>query len=100
MRVGDPPFDGDFEAVAASPTNVSVAAASGGTVISASFDDGQTWAGTLTFGDGGVGLSDLGFTTATQGVVIYGEITYPKGLQLLMTRDGGHNWVPVNVTPN
>jgi photosystem II stability/assembly factor-like uncharacterized protein len=99
VRVGDPPFVGDFEAVAASPTSVSVAAASGGTVISASFDDGHTWAGTLTFGDGGVGLSDLGFTTATQGIVIYGQISYPQGLQLLMTRDGGHRWIPVDVTP-
>ncbi len=98
-RVGDAPFAGDFEAVAASPATVAVAAASGGTFISASFDDGHTWVGTLAFGDGGVGLSDLGFTTATQGVVIYGQSNYPRGLQLLMTRNGGHSWTPVNVTP-
>jgi hypothetical protein len=99
VRVGNAPFAGDFEAVAASPATVAVTAASGGTFISASFDNGHTWVGTLAFGDGGVGLSDLGFTTATQGVVIYGQINYPPGLQLLMTHDGGHSWIPVNVTP-
>jgi photosystem II stability/assembly factor-like uncharacterized protein len=98
-RVADPPFSGDFEAVAASPASVSVAAASGGTEIYASFNDGLTWTTTLGFGDGGLGLSDLGFTTATQGVVIHGQPAYPGSLQLLMTRDGGREWVPVDVNP-
>lgn len=99
VRVSDPPISGDFESVAASPTNISVAAASGATLISSSFDDGRTWTGTLGIGDGGLGLSDLGFTTATQGVVIHGQITYPQTLQLLMTRDGGHHWATVAVNP-
>jgi hypothetical protein len=99
QRVADPPFGGDFEAVAASPTDISVAASSGATGIDASFDGGRTWTGTLSIGDGGLGLSDLGFTTATQGVVIHGQTTYPQSLQLLMTRDGGHEWDPVAVTP-
>jgi hypothetical protein len=76
-----------------------VAASSGATGIDASFDGGRTWTGTLSIGDGGLGLSDLGFTTATQGVVIHGQTTYPQSLQLLMTRDGGHEWDPVAVTP-
>jgi hypothetical protein len=99
VRLADPPFAGDFEGVAASPTSVSVAAASGATFISASFDGGRTWTGTLGFGDGGLGLSDLGFTTATQGVVIHGSIADPQSLQLLMTRDGGHVWVGVDIQP-
>jgi hypothetical protein len=97
--VSDPPLGGDFEAVAASPTGVSVAAASGATYIYASFDGGATWATALGIGDGGLGLSDLGFTTATQGVVIHGQTNYPQSLQLLMTRDGGHQWEPVPVSP-
>jgi photosystem II stability/assembly factor-like uncharacterized protein len=100
VRVADPPFEGDFEDVAASPTSVSVAAASGGTLISASFDAGRTWTGTFNIGDGGLGLSDLGFTTALQGVVIHGMITYPQSLQLLMTRDGGHTWATIAVSPS
>lgn len=99
QRTADPPFSGDFEAVAASPTSISVAAASGATLVYSSFDNGRTWTTTLEFGDGGLGLSDLGFTTATQGVVIHGQIAYPQSLQLLMTRDGGHTWNPVAVVP-
>jgi photosystem II stability/assembly factor-like uncharacterized protein len=99
QRVADPPFGGDFDAVAASPTDISVAASSGATGIDASFDGGHTWMTTLLIGDGGLGLSDLGFTTATQGVVIHGQTTYPQSLQLLMTRDGGHEWEAVAVTP-
>jgi hypothetical protein len=98
-QVTDPPFGGDFESVAASPTNVSVASASGATEIDSSFNGGVSWAGTYLSGDGGLGLSDLGFTTATQGVVIHGQVLYPQSLQLLMTRDGGHMWAPVTVIP-
>jgi len=99
LRVADPPFGGDFEAVAASPTDISVAASSGATEIYATFDNGRAWTTTFSIGDGGLGLSDLGFTTATQGVVIHGQTTYPQSLQLLMTRNGGHEWEPVAVTP-
>jgi photosystem II stability/assembly factor-like uncharacterized protein len=99
VRVADPPLSGDLEAVAASPTSVSMAVASGGTSLYASFDGGRTWTTTLGFGDGGLGLSGLGFTTATQGVVIHGQIAYPQSLELLMTRDGGHAWNPVAVSP-
>jgi photosystem II stability/assembly factor-like uncharacterized protein len=98
-RVADPPFSGDLEAVAASRTSVSVAVASGGTSLYASFDDGRTWTTTLGFGDGGLGLSELGFTTAMLGVVIHGQIASPESLQLLMTSDGGHEWNPVAVVP-
>jgi photosystem II stability/assembly factor-like uncharacterized protein len=98
-RVADPPFSGDFEAAAASPAGIALAAASGGTEIYASFTGGLTWTTTLGFGDGGLGLSDLGFTTATRGVVIHGQPAYPESLQLLMTRDGGRQWVPVDVNP-
>ena len=99
QEVADPPLGGDFEAVAASPTGVSVAAASGATYIYASFNSGAAWTTAYGMGDGGLGLSDLGFTTATQGVVIHGQTNYPQSLQLLMTRDGGHQWETVAVNP-
>jgi len=97
--VADPPLGGDFEAVAASPTGISVAAASGATYIYASFDGGAAWTTAYGIGDGGLGLSDLDFTTATQGVVIHGQTNDPQSLQLLMTRDGGHQWETVAVNP-
>jgi hypothetical protein len=98
-RVSDPPAGGDFESVAASPTNVSVASASGATAINSSFNNGLTWTTTFLAGDGGLGLSDLGFTTSTQGVVIHGQIQYSNEMQLLMTRDGGRVWAPVAIMP-
>ena len=57
-------------------------------VIVATFDAGRTW--TVVAWLGAVTLADLGFTTATQGVVITG----PAGgsSSLLMTRDGGRTW--------
>ena len=99
-RVADPPFSGDFEGVAASPTALSVAASSGGTELYMSFDNGRTWTTTFGAGDGGLGLSDVGFTTALQGVAIHGLTEYPDSLQLLMTRDGGHQWSVVAVHPS
>ena len=97
--VTDPPFNGDFEAVTASPTSLSVVASSGGSEIDTSFDNGQTWTTPLDLGDGGLGFTDVGFTTATQGVAIHGQPQYPGSLQLFMTRDGGHQWAPVDVNP-
>jgi photosystem II stability/assembly factor-like uncharacterized protein len=98
-RVSDPPEGGGLEGVAASPAAVIVAAASGATDIYGSFDNGETWKTALLIGDGGLGLSDLGFTTPTQGVVIHGQLQYPQSLELLMTRDGGHTWAPAQLFP-
>ena len=92
LRLGDAPLSGQFEEAAASPLGVAVAALSGATYIYTSFNDGQTWSTTLL--PESDGLSNLGFTTSTQGVVIFHGAAYP---QLLMTRDGGHTWKAVDV---
>ncbi|HEY6468940.1 MAG TPA: hypothetical protein VI434_04165 [Candidatus Dormibacteraeota bacterium] len=97
--VADPPLGGDFEEVSAASSSVSVAASSGATEIYTSFDGGLTWLTTLTIGDAGLGLSELGFTTASQGVAIHGQTDYPDSLQLWMTRDGGRQWLAVPVNP-
>jgi len=99
-RVGDPPFGGDFDEVAASPLAFSVAAASGATYIYTSFNEGRDWTTTNLPQTGGLPLSDLRFTTSTQGVVIFGVPAYPQWLQLLMTRDGGHSWAKIDVSPS
>ena len=59
-----------------------------------STDGGATWTTAETYGDGGIGFNDLGFTTATQGVVIHGLPGPPADFasQLLMTTDGGATW--------
>ena len=95
-RVTDPPVGGDFSSVAASPTAFAVAASSGSSEIYISRDSGLTWTTALALTDGGLGLSDLGFTTSLQGVVIDGDVGDSQSLELFMTFDGGRTWTTVD----
>jgi len=58
-----------------------------GSILVGSFDGGLTWSTVL--GAGAATFADLGFTTATQGIVI---TTAGTANHLLMTRDGGRTW--------
>jgi hypothetical protein len=105
--VSDPPLAGQIEEAAGSPTAFAIAALSGASWIYTSFNDGHSWATTTlteSFGPSAsdAPLSDLGFTTATQGVVIVdGQLpAHPQYFQLLMTRDGGHTWKAVDISPS
>ncbi len=71
---------------AASPATIVVA---GTGAVSASFDGGATWS-TVLHPASGQEVSDLGFTTASQGVLVL----HPPGQAgtLVMTNDGGHTW--------
>jgi hypothetical protein len=60
-------------------------------VLVGSFDGGKTWSTVVRAGT--VQLSDLGFTTPTQGVVITNSASGSGGL--FMTRDGGRTWSAV-----
>jgi len=98
--VGQPPPGGDPEALAATSSGtLVVSAASGASELYRSGDGGATWTTAATFGDGGIGFNDLGFTTSTQGVVVHGVPGPPTGFasQLLMTRDAGATWQVVPV---
>jgi hypothetical protein len=79
---------------AASTAVVAVPAASGASYVYRSADGGHTWATPLSEGDGGVGYFDVGFTTATQGVAVYGNPAQGSS-SLLMTHDAGATWKPV-----
>jgi hypothetical protein len=79
---------------AASTTVVAVPAASGASYVYRSADGGHTWGTPLNQGDGGVGYFDVGFTTATQGVAVYGNPAQGSS-SLLMTHDAGATWKPV-----
>ena len=81
---------------AAGDSVVAVSAASGATLIYRSPDVGLTWATPFNKGDGGRGITDLGFTTSTQGVAIYGRPGDGEPSQLLMTRNAGASWAPVS----
>jgi photosystem II stability/assembly factor-like uncharacterized protein len=94
-----PSRGGDPAGIAAASTAIVVVPAqSGASWIYRTSDGGHTWAAALDKGDGGVGFSDVGFTTPTQGVAMYGR---PDGMSgspsaLLMTRDAGTTWTAVS----
>ena len=90
-RVGQAPLGGIGGGLAQpQPGHVFIATSSGATWIYASSNGGQTWQTVLTLRDGGAGLTDFGFTTATQGVAVEGRPDI--GSHLYMTRDSGRSW--------
>jgi len=83
------------QVAAASPSVIVVSGFDAtGAVLVATFDGGRTWAVVARLG--AVGITDLGFTTATQGVAI--TVPADGAASLLMTRDGGHTWRAVGMT--
>ena len=87
------PFDLGSNVAAPAATTVMISGlGSPDAVVEASFDGGRTWKGARV-GSGSLSLTDLGFTTKTQGVVIATD--EGRASQLFMTRDGGRSWSPV-----
>jgi hypothetical protein len=98
---GTPPMGGIIGGgvdpiAAASADVVALSASSGASEVYRSADAGHTWSTPLQQGDGGIGYYDLGFTTSTQGVVVYGRPGIAPSTQLLMTHDAGATWTPVS----
>jgi hypothetical protein len=97
-KAGSPPRGGDpMGNSAATPAQLVVAAASGASELYYSGDGGAQWSTAYYAGDGGLGFGDLGFTTATDGVVIHGPVLSDSNAegrpgQLLLTGNGGASW--------
>ncbi len=85
-------------AAPASPTVVVAGNLSnGGMGLVASFDLGRTWS-TVYDSKALAAISELGFTTQSQGVAIVTRgSSSGSSSQLLMTRDGGRTWAPVTL---
>ena len=91
-RTGTPPLGGDHLDLLAQPTakHIFIATSSAATWLDVSGNGGRTWAETLRIPDGGLGWSDFGFTTPSQGVAIEGNPA--AGSHMYMTRDAGQAW--------
>jgi hypothetical protein len=100
-KAGSPARGGDPEEISAGSTSqLVVAAASGASMLYYSADGGAQWTTAYYAGDGGLGFNDLGFTTATNGVVVYGPVLSDNNAEgrpgrLLLTSNGGASWQSV-----
>jgi photosystem II stability/assembly factor-like uncharacterized protein len=95
--VGRPPAEGDGgELAAGSDRAIMLATYSAASWLFRSQDSGRRWRTPLTQADGGLGWSDLGFTTPRDGVVVQGPARRDGGGvrpgELLLSSDGGQTW--------
>ena len=101
-KAGTPSNEGDPVTLAGgSPTDLVLATASGASWLDRSSDGGHSWATVLTYGDGGEGWADLGFTTTTNAVVVHGPADSAgnsdgRPARLLLSANGGATWQPVS----
>ncbi len=100
-KAGTPSREGDPGTLAGgSPSSLLLTTASGASWIFRSASAGKTWTTVLTYGDGGLGWADLGFTTPTHAVVIHGPADKSgngdgRPGQLLLSSNGGATWEAV-----
>ncbi len=97
-QAGTPSPDGDAGTIAATTTGqVAIATESAASWLFYSGDAGSSWRIVNEQYDGGAGWADLGFTTATDGVVVHGPAngdgnSTGRPGQLFLTSDGGTTW--------
>ena len=97
IKAGMPGSAGDGGTIAAaSPAQLVIATASAASWLYYSGDGAAQWQTVLTEPDGGQGWADLGFTTASDGVVIHGPASKGFAGQLMLTQDGGLTWRQVS----
>ncbi len=91
------PRGGDLEAVATNGSTVVVAASSGASELYARPGAGAGWTTPYSDPSGGAPFSDLGFTTASQAVVVEGLAGPGPAPFLLMSHDAGASWARVRI---
>jgi len=102
QTAGAPPRGGDPISLAgATPGQLVVSAASGASWLYYSGNGAARWGSAYEVGDGGAGFNDLGFTTTSDGVVVYGPALADgngegRPGRLLLTSNGGASWQAVS----
>ena len=100
-KAGAPSTAGDGVTIAGgTPATLLVASQSGASWIFSSTSAGHTWTTALTYGDGGLGWADLGFTTPSHAIVIHGAADESgngdgRPGRLLLSSNGGVTWQAV-----
>jgi hypothetical protein len=101
-KAGTPPRGGDPISLAgATPSQLVVSAASGASWLYYSGSSAAQWGSAYEAGDGGAGFNDLGFTTTSDGVVVYAPALTDGNSEgrpgrLLLTSNGGASWQAVS----
>jgi hypothetical protein len=106
-EVALPPIAGYVEELAApTPSTLVLTAFSLASYLYRTSGPDKAWT-TPLIGDGGIGFTDLGFTDATHGAVIYGQAEVATTIlanppphlgALYLTDDGGANWYRANLS--
>ena len=98
---GEPSQAGQVFQLAAVPGNpkvLTLEAASGATFLDRSVNGGQTWT-QATFDDGGTGMRDLAYVSATTGYTVHvsDSPALAYGLGLLKSTNAGKTWSTVTI---
>jgi hypothetical protein len=109
-----PPAAGDTLAIAASaPTTVFLSARSGASYVYRTSGADTSWTTAVSFGDGGIGITDLSFVSPADGALIHGTTVVQQAQTFLssgrptriggtvgvlyLTQDGGRTWEPTPI---
>ena len=97
IKAGVPASAGDGGTIAAAgPAQLVIATASAASWLYYSGDGAAHWQTAVTEPDGGQGWTDLGFTAASDGVVIHGPASKGFAGELMLTDDSGLTWRQVS----
>ena len=96
-KAGTPPFAGDGGTLAGVGNDLVLASTSAASWLYRSTNGGHSWTTPVTYGDGGLGWADLGFTSPSDAVVVHGPADSASASdgrigKVVLSSDGGATW--------